>query len=67
LTKIFEKEAVWAIISTMLDDPFKQGFRITNAYTIVAPKLYCSKTLFIIVIQTWSGYIDFTSHLIFLS
>jgi hypothetical protein len=31
LTKIFEKEAVWAIISTMLDvgptmlDPFKQG------------------------------------------
>jgi hypothetical protein len=33
LTKIFEKEAVWAIISTMLDDvgptvldPFKQGF-----------------------------------------
>jgi hypothetical protein len=34
LTKIFEKEAVWAIISTMLDDvgpamldPFKQGLR----------------------------------------
>ena len=34
LTKIFEKEAVWAIISTMLDDvgptmldPFKQSLR----------------------------------------
>ena len=34
MTKIFEKEAVWAIISTMLDDvgptmldPFKQGLR----------------------------------------
>jgi hypothetical protein len=34
LTKIFEKEAVWAIISTMLDDvgptmldPFKQGLK----------------------------------------
>jgi hypothetical protein len=34
LTKIFEKEAVWAVISTMLDDvgptmldPFKQGLR----------------------------------------
>jgi hypothetical protein len=34
LTKNFEKEAVWAIISTMLDDvgptmldPFKQGLR----------------------------------------
>jgi hypothetical protein len=33
LTKIFDKEAVWAIISTMLDDvgptmldPFKQDF-----------------------------------------
>jgi hypothetical protein len=35
LTKVFEKEAVWAIISTMLDDvgptmldPFKQGLSI---------------------------------------
>jgi hypothetical protein len=37
LTKIFEKEAVWAIISTMLDDvgptmldPFKQGLRLAE-------------------------------------
>jgi hypothetical protein len=37
LTKIFEKEAVWAIISTMLDDvgptmldPFKRGLKQTK-------------------------------------